>query len=105
DALSVSRGAPLDAAEGRAGPHLGPPEDVAIDRVERPVDPALLAGTQHCPRLAFRSREGKEVRARAEVVIGPGRRGAVRATEDTGDIPGIEGLQPGGPLDRPRGHI
>jgi hypothetical protein len=43
NALTIGRGAPLDASERSAWPNRGAPNDAAVIGIRRPKDPALLA--------------------------------------------------------------
>src|SRR3569833_773701 len=47
DAPSIAGGAPLDSACTAAGPDLRMPPDVAVVRLQSPVDAALLSESDH----------------------------------------------------------
>src|SRR6185437_10269952 len=98
-APAVCGGAQLDAARTATWPHLRPPADVTITRIQSPVDTALLSEPDK-PRKQVRTRS-------AEIVVRPCRRRA--ASRSLGNDAGIGKhvvlQQPSGPTNVTVGEI
>src|SRR5580704_5541659 len=96
-ALTIGRGAPLDASERSAWPHRCAPNDVSVIGIECPEDAALLAKADNITHEIWACPSKIEILATRNRTVRLWSRGSEACR-----CPGIEALQSLRPLDLPR---